>query len=95
MSIIFIFGMYLLIGFVVDLAALLIVWGLVRKYAGNEQRYRYLFRKHSQKAYDYAAGYPHWARILFTQLLWPLNTYNTFRCGIPAIKEAREENADE
>lgn len=90
MSIIYIFGMYMLIGFIVDLAAILIIWGLVRKYAGDEQRYGYLLRKHSQRAYDFASGYPLWARILFTQLLWPLNTYNTFKCGIPAIKEAKK-----
>lgn len=69
-----------------------VIWGLVSKYAGSAMRFNYLHRKHIQKAINFTPGCSKTVKIILTQVLWPLNTYNTLRCGIPAIREAKEEN---
>ena len=84
-------GLYLLVGLIINYGSIFIIWGRLNQICKNNIRYKYLFRKHTQNALDFTPGFPRWAKSLFTLILWPLNVYNTLKCGLSAIKEANED----
>lgn len=95
MSLGLIFGLYMLIGLVVDRGIVAIVWGIVlRLCRGNSYKYWTTYSKYRQRRWDYTGDYPKWIKVIIGMILWPLNVVNTFKCGIPAIRELKEAKND-
>lgn len=87
----FTFLYYMLVGLVLNWGCLFVVYGILMHICGdNYMLYQEIFNKYQKYRIGFdMSEYPNWMPTLVTQLLWPLNVYNTFRCGIPAIMEAK------
>lgn len=83
---------YLAIGIVLNYGSIFLVWGYLYKICGkNQWKYKELYEKHTRDAVDFTPGFPVWAKFIFTQVAWPINVYNTIKCGLGAIKEVKND----
>ena len=81
---------YLIVGIFLNYGSIFLVWGrLYRICKGNQWKYNQLYKKHTQNAFDFTPGFPVWAKFIFTQVAWSINVYNTIKCGLAAIREAK------
>lgn len=87
-----VFATYILIGLILNWGSIFVVYGrLMRVCKHNSEIYFEVFRKYEERKYGFdMSGNPTWIKVAVTQLLWPINVFNTFYCGIPAIKEAED-----
>lgn len=84
---------YLAIGILLNYGSIFFIWGKLYKICdGNHWKYSKLYKKYTQQAIDFTPGFPIWAKFIFTQIIWPMNVYNTLNCGIRAIKEAKADD---
>ena len=87
-----VFATYILIGLILNWGSIFIVYGrLMRICKNHSEVYFDVFKKYEEQKIGFNMnGYSQWAKIVVTQLLWPVNVFNTINCGIPAIKEAKD-----
>lgn len=85
-------AVYILVGLIVNWGSIFLVYGtLMRVCKNHSEVYFNTFNKYSEKKIGFVMkDYPYLAKVIVTQLLWPVNAFNTYYCGLPAIKEAKE-----
>ena len=96
MSMVLIIGIYLLGGVIINYGSIFLMYTISDMITKDTKKTIWLMRKSGREnGWDFLPGISGFPRFILTQILWPLNFYNTLRCGIQAIKEAREEDNDE
>ena len=87
-----VFATYILIGLVLNWGSIFVIYGkLMRVCKNHSEVYFEVFKKYGENRIGFDLyGQPYWAKVIITQLLWPVNVFNTINCGIPAIKEVKD-----
>lgn len=92
MAVLGVFTTYILIGLILNWGSIFIIYGkLMRVCKNHSEVYFEMFKKYDKNRIGFdLCGQPNWVKVVITHLLWPINVFNTFNCGIPAIKEATD-----
>lgn len=81
---------YIIGGIVINFGSIFIVWGYYSKICrGDSKLYYDVMYRNFTKGIKLPGQFDGVLRIIVTQLLWPLNVYNTLVIGISSIREVR------
>lgn len=87
-----VFVVYILVGLIANWGSIFLVYGTLMKVCKNHSEvYFDVFARYNERKIGFVMeGYPYLAKVAVTQILWPVNVFNTYYCGLPALKEAKE-----
>lgn len=82
---------YMVIGLILNWLSIFLIYGkLIRICKNHSEIYFEAYKQGNEVRVGFdLSGYPYWAKVAITQILWPINVFNTFNCGFKAIGIAK------